>query len=176
LPVYAVDILQVGPEALGLMRAMPALGAALAGVTLARLPTMRNSGKLLFIALAIFGLSIIVFALSGNLWLSLAMLLVYGASDMVSVNVRMTIIQLATPDALRGRVNSVNTLFIATSNDLGDFRAGSIAAFIGPIATVLLGGFMAVGVAVGGYFLYPKLRGLDLITDARAEVPGRSAA
>jgi MFS family permease len=169
LPVYAVDILEVGPEALGFMRAMPALGAVGAGVLLARLPAMRNSGILLFVALAIFAVSIIVFALSGILWLSLVALLVYGASDMVSVNVRMTIIQLATPDELRGRVNSVNSLFIATSNDLGDFRAGSVAALLGPVATVLIGGLMAMFVAVGGYFVFPKLRNLDLITDARDE-------
>jgi len=173
LPVYAIDILDVGPEALGLMRAMPAVGAVCAGILLARLPTMRRTGTLLFSALAVFALSIIVFALSGNLWLSLVALLIYGASDMVSVNVRMTIIQLATPDELRGRVNSVNSLFIATSNDLGDFRAGSIAALVGPVATVLTGGLMAVAIVFGGYFVFPKLRKLDLITDARLEVFGQ---
>lgn len=175
LPVYAVDILDVGPEALGLMRAMPAMGAVCAGVLLARLPTMRHTGTMLFTALAVFALSIIVFAVSGSLWLSLVALLVYGASDMVSVNVRMTIIQLATPDELRGRVNSVNSLFIATSNDMGDFRAGSVAALIGPVATVLTGGLMAAAVVCGSYFLFPKLRDLDLITDAEYEVFGRSS-
>lgn len=169
LPVYVIDILGVGPEALGLMRAMPAVGAVAAGILLARLPPMRQTGNLLFAALAVFALSIIVFALSGSLWLSLIALFVYGASDMVSVNVRMTIIQLATPDELRGRVNSVNSLFIATSNDMGDFRAGSVAALLGPVATVLIGGVMAMAVALGGYFLFPKLRALDLISDARLE-------
>ena len=169
LPVYAIDILNVGPEALGLMRAMPALGAVAAGVLLTRLPAMRNAGQLLYVSLLIFALSIIVFAVSGSLWLSLLALLVYGASDMVSVNVRMTIVQLATPEELRGRVNSVNTLFIASSNDLGDFRAGTVATAIGPVATVLTGGVMAVVVAVGGYLLFPTLRRLDRITDARLE-------
>jgi len=167
LPVYAIDILHVGPEALGLMRAMPALGAVAAGVLLTRLPPMRRTGTLLYAALAVFALSILVFAVSGSLWLSLTALFVYGASDMVSVNVRSTIIQLATPDDLRGRVNSVNALFIATSNDLGDFRAGSVAAVLGPVVTVLTGGFMALGVVLGASFLFPTLRRLDRITDAR---------
>ena len=137
--MFAVDVLDVGPEALGLMRAMPALGAVLAGLLLTRLPAMRQAGKLLYVSLAVFALSIIVFGLSTSLWLSLAALLVYGASDMVSVNVRSSIIQLATPDELRGRVNSVNSLFIATSNDIGGFRAGTVAAVLGPVATVLAG-------------------------------------
>lgn len=172
LPVYAIDILDVGPEALGLMRAMPALGAVAAGILLARLPAMRRTGTLLNISMAVFAVSIIAFALAGSLWLSLAALFVYGASDMVSVNVRMTIMQLATPDELRGRVNSVNSLFIATSNDMGDFRAGTVATLLGPIATVLTGGLMAVGVVLGGYFLFPKLRSLDRITDARLAADG----
>jgi len=167
LPVYAVDVLTVGPEALGLMRAMPALGAVAAGIVLTRLPAMRRTGALLYASLAIFAVSILVFAVSTSLWLSLAALLVYGASDMVSVNVRTTIIQLATPDELRGRVNSVNSLFIATSNDMGDFRAGSVATLLGPVGTVLVGGLMAIGVVAGGYLLSPALRRLDRITDAR---------
>ncbi|MEM8984081.1 MAG: MFS transporter [Pseudomonadota bacterium] len=166
LPVYAVDILKVGPEALGLMRAMPALGAVAAGLIFSRLETVRNTGRLLFVALVVFSVSILVFAYSTSLVVSLVCLFIYGATDMVSVNVRMTVIQLATPDELRGRVNSVNSLFIATSNDMGDFRAGSIAALLGPVATVLTGGLMAMAVAVGGYFLFPTLRQLDRVTDA----------
>ncbi|MEL7374896.1 MAG: MFS transporter, partial [Pseudomonadota bacterium] len=167
LPVYAIDILNVGPEALGLMRAMPALGAVGAGVLFSRLADVRNTGSLLFVSLAVFGLSIVAFALSGSLWVTLVALFVYGATDMVSVNVRLTTIQLATPDELRGRVNSVNSLFIATSNDMGDFRAGTVATLLGPVATAFVGGLMAVGVAVGGYFLFPTLRRLDRLTDAR---------
>ncbi|MEO1036631.1 MAG: MFS transporter [Pseudomonadota bacterium] len=169
LPVYAIDILNVGPEALGLMRAMPALGAVGAGVLFSRLADVRNTGSLLFVSLAVFGLSIVAFALSGSLWVTLVALFVYGATDMVSVNVRLTTIQLATPDELRGRVNSVNSLFIATSNDMGDFRAGTVATLLGPVATAFVGGLMAVGVAVGGYFLFPTLRRLDRLTDAREE-------
>lgn len=172
LPVYAIDILDVGPEALGLLRAMPALGAVIAGVLIARIPTMRHTGATLFVALAVFALSILVFAVSETFWLSLAALLIYGGSDMISVNVRTTLIQLATPDELRGRVSAVNSLFIASSNDLGDFRAGATAAFIGPVATVLAGGVMALGVAAGGYLVFPKLRRLDRVS----EVQGRPAA
>ena len=178
LPVYAVDILKVGPEALGLMRAMPAAGAVVAGVVLARLPAMRRAGHLLYASLVLFAISIIVFGLSSSLWLSLVALFVYGATDMLSVNVRLTIMQLATPDELRGRVNAVNGLFIATSNDIGDFRAGTVAALLGPVATVLAGGLMAAGVVLGGYVLFPALRQLDRLTDARvaSEVSEANAA
>ena len=176
LPVYAVDVLNVGPEALGLMRAMPALGAFAAGVVFARLRDVRNAGSMLFISLVAFAVSILIFAFSGNLWLSLAALFVYGATDMVSVNVRMTVVQLATPDELRGRVNAVNSLFIATSNDLGDFRAGAVATVVGPIATVVLGGVMAVGVVVGAYALFPTLRRLDRLTDASIDAAERDGA
>ena len=166
LPVYAVDILDVGPEALGTMRAMPAVGAVIAGATLTRMPAIRGAGRLLFVALCVFALSIVVFAVSGSFWVSLAALLVYGASDMVSVNVRMTIVHFSTPDELRGRVNSVNALFISTSNDMGDFRAGAMATLIGPAAAVLTGGLMAAAIAVGGYFAFPTLRRLDKLSDA----------
>lgn len=177
LPVYAIDILEVGPESLGLLRAMPALGAVIAGVAISRFDTLRKSGVRLFVALLVFALSVLVFALSGLFWLSLLALFVYGASDMVSVNIRMTLIQLATPDKLRGRVNSVNSLFIATSNDLGDFRAGAVATILGPVATVLAGGVMALCVALGGYLLFPKLRALDRLADAEyRESPDEPAA
>lgn len=166
LPIYAIDVLNVGPEGLGFMRAMPAAGAVVAGVIFSSTPSMRHSGTILYVSLAIFAASVIVFALSSVFWLSLAALFVYGASDMVSVNVRMTIIQLATPDSLRGRVNSVNSLFIAASNDLGEFRAGTVATLISPVATVLTGGLMAIGVVASAYFLFPTLRRLDKITDA----------
>ena len=169
LPVYAVDILDVGPEVLGLLRAMPALGAVIAGVLMARMATLRHSGRQLFVALFVFAVSILVFAVSRNLWLSLLALLVYGASDMISVNIRTTLIQLATPDELRGRVSSVNFLFIHTSNDLGDFRAGAAATFWGPVTTVIVGGITALCVCLGGYLLFPQLRRLDRLADAQCE-------
>ena len=169
LPVFAIDILDVGPESLGVLRAMPALGAVMAGVLIARFASMRKSGMQLFSSLLVFAVSILVFAVSDVFWISLVALLVYGASDMVSVNIRTTLIQLATPDKLRGRVSAVNSLFIATSNDLGDFRAGAVATIAGPTATVLAGGVMSLAVAVGGYALFPKLRRLDRLADAESE-------
>ena len=165
LPVYVIDVLQAGPETLGVMRAMPAVGGVMVAVLTARLPPFRRSGQLLFAALLIFAASIFLFAFSGSLWLSLLALWIYGASDMISVNIRMTVIQLATPDALRGRVSAVNILFISASNELGDFRAGSVAALLGPMNTIILGAAMSLAVALGGCLLFPKLRGLDRVTD-----------
>ena len=169
LPVFAVEILNVGPEALGTMRAMPAIGAVITGALLTRVPVMRAAGRLLFLSLGVFAISIVVFAVSHSLWLSLVALFVYGASDMISVNIRMTVVHSSTPDDLRGRVNSVNALFISTSNDMGDFRAGAVAAAIGPAAAALVGGVMAAIVAIGGYALFPRLRRLDKLTDATVD-------
>ena len=174
LPVVAVEILEVGPQALGAMRAMPALGALVVGALMARVPEMRHTGRLLFVSLLVFAASIAVFAFSDILWLSLFALLVYGGSDMVSVNVRLTLIQLATPDELRGRVSAVNSLFIATSNDMGDFRAGSVAAAIGTGPALLVGAAMAFLVVLLGYALSPKLRKLDRLSDASANRAGHA--
>jgi hypothetical protein len=166
LPIFATDILKVGPELLGVMRGMPALGAVVVGVLLASAKDMQASGIKLFAALAIFGVSIIVFGLSTNFWLSAFALFVYGASDMVSVNIRLSLIQIATPDHLRGRVSAVNGIFISSSNEMGDVRSGGVTSAIGPVATVVLGGIMAIGVAVGGSILFSKLRKLNKVTDA----------
>ena len=165
LPVYAADILDVGPESLGILRGMPALGAVFVGLGLAALPTMRRSGLCLFAALVVFAVSILVFALSTTYWISLAALFVYGAADMVSVNIRMTLIQLATPNHLRGRVSAVNSIFISSSNEMGDIRAGSVASIFGPVTTVVIGGLAAFSVAIGGWYLFPKLRQLDRLAD-----------
>ena len=169
LPVYAIDVLHVDSTGLGMMRAMPALGGVMMGILLAKLPPMRNAGRMLFIALGIFAVSIFIFALSTALWLSLVALWIYGASDMISVNIRSTLIQLATPDELRGRVSAVNMLFIGISNEMGDFRSGSVAALFGPVATVLAGAGMALVVAVGGSLAFTKLRRLDKLADAETD-------
>ena len=139
------------------------------GIVLTRLTPLRNAGKLLYISFLIFSIAILVFAVSKTLWLSLLALWVYGASDMISMNIRSTLIQLATPDSLRGRVSAVNMLFIYTSNELGDFRAGSIAALIGPVATVAAGAVMALGVTIAGYWRFSELRQLDRVTDVSPE-------
>ena len=168
LPVYASDILNVGPTELGLMRGMPALGAVMVGLVMTRIGEMRQSGRLLFASLAIFACSILVFAFSQTLWISLLALWIYGGVDTISVNVRSTLIQIATPNDLRGRVSAVNAIFIYSSNQLGDFRAGSVAAIITPVATVAIGGLMALGIAIGGYYLFPNIRKLDKLADASA--------
>ena len=165
LPVYAADILNVGPESLGILRGMPALGGVVIGLGLASLPPMRRSGLCLFSALIVFAASILVFSLSTVYWISLAALFVYGAADMISVNIRMTLIQLATPNHLRGRVSAVNSIFISSSNEMGDIRAGSAAAMVGPVTTVFIGGLAALSVAVGGWYIFPKLRQLDRLAD-----------
>jgi MFS family permease len=161
LPVYAIDILGVGPDILGVMRSMPAVGGVIAGVLLAQLPPIRRAGVTLFWVLGLFSLSILVFGLSTNLFLSLAALFVYGAVDMVSVNIRLTLIQVATPDELRGRVSAVNSLFTSSSNELGDFRAGSVAALIGPVPAVVIGGLTTLGVTLFGWVRFKEIRRLD---------------
>ena len=128
LPVFARDVFAAGPWALGLLRAAPAVGALTMALVLTRWPIERNAGKMMFAAVAGFGLSTVVFALSTNFVVALAALAVLGASDMVSVVIRMTLVQLGTPDEVRGRVTAVNGLFIGASNQLGEFRAGAMAS------------------------------------------------
>ena len=129
LPVFARDMFAAGPWALGLLRAAPAVGALSMALVLTRWPIERNAGTMMFVAVAAFGLSTIVFALSSSFVVALAALAVLGASDMVSVVIRMTLVQLGTPDEVRGRVTAVNGLFIGASNQLGEFRAGAMAAW-----------------------------------------------
>jgi hypothetical protein len=163
LPVFAMDILEVGPEALGIMRAMPALGGLGMGLLLGAIPPPRSSGLLFFLALGVFGLSTLVFSLSQALWLSLAALAVSGAADMFSVYVRQTLIQLGTPDALRGRVNAVNSVSVNASNELGDFRAGAMAALIGTAPAVAGGALVTLGAAALWWHIFPDLRRVDRI-------------
>ena len=165
LPVFAVDVLGADADGLGILRAMPAVGSVLVGLTLTRSAPMERVGHKLFVVLVLFAMSILVFGLSTSFWLSCLALFVYGAVDMVSVNIRMSLVQLATPDALRGRVNTVNSLFTASSNHLGAFRAGSVAAWIGPVPAVLVGGAMAMAVAIGGWYLFPSIRRLNRVQD-----------
>jgi MFS family permease len=161
MPLYAHDILHAGPWGLGLLRGAPAVGALAVSVWLARRPIRRHAGLLMFAAVAIFGLATIVFGLSTWLPLSVAALAVLGGADVVSVVVRSTLVQLRTPDEMRGRVAAVNMLFIGTSNQLGEFRSGSFAAIIGPVAAVVLGGAGTILVAGLWMRLFPKLRNLQ---------------
>ncbi|OOC15528.1 MFS transporter [Dickeya dadantii] len=140
LPIVAKDILHTGPWGLGLLRCAPALGAVLMSVYLGRRPLTRNVGKIMFSAVAMFGVATIAFGLSTNLFLSLFVLLFLGASDMVSVVIRSTLVQLETPDDMRGRVSAANSIFIGTSNQLGEFESGVTAAWLGVVPAIVLGG------------------------------------
>jgi MFS family permease len=161
LPVYARDILHVGSEGLGALRAAPAVGAALTAFILARYPLRRNVGTWMFLCVALFGVATMVFGASRVMWLSLGSLVVLGAADMISVYVRSSLIQLHTPDAMRGRVSAVSGLFISASNELGEFRAGIAGALFGPIAAVVGGGALAVVVTGICAWAFPSLRRAD---------------
>jgi MFS family permease len=165
LPVYAADILHVGAEGLGVMRAMPGVGSLIMGLALTRITAPNRMGPALFIALGVFGVSILVFSLSEIFWLSLAALLIYGASDMVSVYIRLTLVQIATPDAMRGRVSAVNSVSINASNELGDFRAGVTASLIGTVPAVLVGGIATLAVTLLWAKLCPAMRRIDRLED-----------
>ena len=161
-PAFIKEILHAGPETLGLMRGAPALGSVTVALWLARRPLQKNAGRILLLAVAGFGLCMIGFGLSEVLWLSLLFLLLSGVCDGVSVVTRSTILQLATPDEMRGRVSSINSIFIGSSNELGAFYAGSMARLLGLVPAVVLGGCVTIGVAASAAKLAPKLRRLDL--------------
>jgi MFS family permease len=157
LPVFARDVFEAGPWALGLLRAAPGAGALAMALALTRWPIEGKAGKMMFAAVACFGLSTIVFALSGNFIVALVSLAVLGASDMVSVVIRMTLVQLGTPDEVRGRVTAVNGLFIGASNQLGEFRAGAMASLIGAVPAVLVGGIGTLIITAIWIKLFPEL-------------------
>src|SRR5690606_33943690 len=155
LPVYAKDILHAGPQELGLLRAAPGVGAIMMAVFLTRFPIRDHAGKILFLFVGLFGAFTVIFGLSTTVWISVPALV--GASDMVSVTIRETIMQLWTPEEVRGRVNAVNSVFIGASNELGEFRAGTVAHFTGPVPAVALGGLGAIAVAVIWSRIFPGL-------------------
>ena len=165
LPVFARDILGVGAEGLGLLRAAPAMGAALVAAGFAMRPLTRRVGKWMFASIVVYGLAMLVFGVSKAFWLSMIALAISGAADMISVYVRASLIQLATPDRMRGRVSSVSYIFISASNELGEFESGVAARFLGPIGAVLLGGVVAVGTAGLWIRLFPALWRADRIED-----------
>jgi MFS family permease len=169
LPVFARSILHVGPEGLGILRSSPAVGALLAGVMLTRKPLGRNAGRTLLIVVGLFGVSMVVFGLSRWFALSLVALGVSGFADMISMNIRSTTSALATPDPLRGRVNSVENVFISASNELGAFESGVAAALIGAAPAVVAGGVITIGVAAVWPRLFPALARVDRLEDVRPE-------
>jgi MFS family permease len=161
LPIYARDILQTGPWGLGVLRAAPAVGALLMTAVLARHAIKRRVGVRMFQAVIVFGLATMVFALSHAIWLSILALAIMGAADMVSVVIRISLVQLATPDEMRGRVGAVNYLFINASNQLGQFESGVTAALFGAMPAAVLGGVGTIAVALLWMKLFPTLRSVE---------------
>jgi MFS family permease len=161
LPIYARDILQTGPWGLGLLRAGPAVGALAMTIVLAHLSINRRAGLRMFQAVIAFGIATMVFALSKEIWLSLIALAMMGAADTVSVVIRFSLVQLSTPDDMRGRVGAVNYLFVNASNQLGEFESGVVAALLGAVPAALLGGIGTVLIALTWMRLFPALRKVE---------------
>jgi hypothetical protein len=166
LPMYAKEILQVGSEGLGALRAAPAVGAVICSLILSRRPLRSKVGKWMFAGVTIYGLSTLVFGLSTHFLLSLVALAISGAADMVSVVIRHTLMQLDTPDDIRGRVGSVNTIFIGASNQLGEFESGAVAAWIGPVGSVVTGALGTLVIVALWIRLFPALWRRDSFTQS----------
>ncbi|RYY94121.1 MAG: MFS transporter, partial [Comamonadaceae bacterium] len=164
LPIFAKEILHVGPEGLGLLRAAPAVGALAMSLVLTRTPIRTRVGRWLLLSVGFYGLCMLVFGLSTQFWLSLGALALSGAADMVSVVVRQTLVQLETPDDMRGRVGAVNSMFIGASNQLGEFESGATAALLGAVGSVVLGGTATVLIVAGWWKLFPSLAKRDRFT------------
>jgi MFS family permease len=167
LPVFAADVLHVGPVGLGVLRAAPGLGAVAMASLLAWHPITQHIGRWMFGGVAVFGLSTVVFGASTDVRLSLLALVCLGAGDMVSIYIRHMLVQLQTPDAIRGRVSAVNSVFIGASNQLGEFESGVTAAWLGPVGSVLLGGVGTLVVAALWFKLFPGLANRDALSERR---------
>jgi MFS family permease len=167
LPIFAKDILEVGPTGLGFLRTAPAVGSLVAAVLIARFPIQRRAGPKLFVVVAGFGACMVVFGLSRSMWLSMLALALGSGFDMVSVVLRQTILPLVTPDEVRGRVNAVEMVFISASNELGAFESGVAAALIGAVPAVVLGGVATMAIAVTWWRLFPALAKVDRLDDLR---------
>ncbi|HET9717471.1 MAG TPA: MFS transporter [Pseudolabrys sp.] len=161
LPIYAKDILAVGPAGLGLLRSAPAVGALITSIVLARYPVERHIGRRMFTVVVIYGLATIIFGLSTSLPISLLALLILGAADAVSIVIRFSLVQIETPDEKRGRVSAINYLFVGSSNTLGEFESGLLAAWVGTIPSVVIGGIGSLLIAGIWMILFPDLRRID---------------
>jgi MFS family permease len=161
LPIYARDILDTGPEGLGLLRASPAMGALVMSLVLMRWPIRRWVGRRVLMAVGVFGLATLAFGLSTHIGLSMLALAVTGAADNVSVVTRLTLMQLETPDDMRGRVSAVNSIFIGASNQLGEFESGATAELFGPVGSAVLGGVGTIVIALSWLKLFPALAQRD---------------
>ena len=168
LPIFARDVLHVGPWGLGLLRGAPAVGALGISLALTRYPIERHVGRWLFSSVAVFGVATVVFGVSSSFALSLCALLASGAADMVSVVIRQSLVQLETPDAMRGRVSAVNSIFIGASNQLGEFESGATAAWLGPVGSVVLGGVGTLAVVVAWMRFFPELSHRQRLVEPRS--------
>jgi MFS family permease len=162
LPVFASDILDAGPKGLGILRAAPSIGAVIMAIYLTKHPPLKNTGKVLFSSVAGFGLSILLFAVSANFYLSVFALALSGMFDSVSVVIRQTILQIFTPDEMKGRVSAVNSIFIGSSNEIGAFESGLAAKLMGVVPSVIFGGIMTIMIVSSSIFLFPALRKMDM--------------
>ncbi|BAZ08707.1 major facilitator transporter [Calothrix sp. NIES-4071] len=165
LPIFAKDILRVGPFELGCLQAASSIGALIMAVTLAHLPPLRKAGQALLWSVVGFGVVTIIFGLSRSYWLSLLMLLLAGALDSISVVIRHTLVQIRTPDNLRGRVAAINSVFISASNELGGFESGLAAAFLGPVVSVVAGGVGTILVVIAVATIWPQIRNLGALEE-----------
>ena len=169
LPIFARDILVIGPLGLGLLRTAPAVGALSVSLLIGRFPIRQRAGRLMFAAVATFGIATVMFGLSRSFALSFVALVLLGASDVVSVVIRSSLVAILTPDEMRGRVSAVNSLFIGTSNQAGEFESGVTAALLGPVGAVVLGGLGTILVAIGCFRLFPALAKIDRVDDLLLE-------
>jgi MFS family permease len=173
LPIFATDILHAGPRGLGLLRAMPSVGALAVSLTMLVKPIKRKAGVIMLTCVGIFGAATVVFGLSKSIWVSLVALVLVGASDMVSVVIRSSILQLATPPEMRGRVSAVNWLFIGASNEFGEFESGLTASWWGAVKAVVIGGVASMVVTASAAGLFPQLRKADALTAESLMAAGR---
>jgi hypothetical protein len=162
LPAFVKEVLNAGPETLGILRAAPAAGAVLTGIYLARRPILTDSGKYLFLSVAGFGMSIIAFGISSNLWTCAFFLFISGCCDSISVVIRGSIMQLTTPDHMRGRISAINGIFIGSSNELGALESGIAASVMGLVPSIVFGGAATIMIVLITYRLAPHLRKLNI--------------
>ena len=168
LPIYATDILKVGPQGLGILRAAPSVGALIMAFALAHLPPFKQAGKTLLIAVSGFGLATIIFGVSTSFWLSVAMLALLGGLDNISVVIRHTLVLARSPDEMRGRVSAVNSVFISISNEMGAFESGFVASLVGPVLTVVGGGVGTILVVLIVAWVWPEMRAMKSLTAEEA--------
>lgn len=171
LPIFAKDILHVGPDEFGLLRSGPAIGATVVSIILGFFPLQRHSGPWLFASVGLFGVATVIFGLSKDYNLSLLMLIILGAADMISVYIRISLVQIATPDNMRGRVSAVSLMFINASNELGEFESGVLARLLGVVPSVIFGGCGTLAIVGLWAWLFPDLRKVDRLTDVEPQLP-----